>query len=213
VPDFESLDTCAVSDAVDALGLDGALLEGIAAAWPGARAFGWAITMRLEPGPAPAGVPHLGVRAIERGSPGTVIVVDNGGRTDAACWGGLLSGAARSAGVRGVVANGAARDVDEARELGFSLFSVGTTCRTARGRYHEAACGEPVAFAGVTIETGDFIAADGSAVLVVKRADADAVLAKARELAAREAALRKALDSGEPPARVLGGNYEKMLGD
>jgi regulator of RNase E activity RraA len=212
VPDFDSLDTCAISDAVDALGCEGALLEGITAAWPGARAFGWAVTMRLEPGPSPAGVPHLGVRAIERSSAPAVIVVDNGGRTDAACWGGLLSFSALSAGVRGVVADGAARDVDEARELGFSLFSTGKTCRTARGRYHEASCGEPVRIAGVTVETGDFIAADGSAVFVVRRAFADAVLTKAMELAAREAAMREALEAGAPPARVLGGNYENMLG-
>ena len=216
LPDgYQSLDTCAVADAMEAVRgaayTDQHVLPGLAATWPGARALGLVTTTRLAPGPAPAGAPHLGTSAIEAGGPGRVIVIDNGGRTDAASWGGLLSAAARLHGIAGVVTNGAARDVDEAAELGFAVFSRATTPRTARGRYHEVSCGEPVTFGSVTIETGDFIAADGSGVVLVPRADVPAVLGRAREIAARERAMRAALEARGAPSAVLGRSYEDML--
>ena len=212
---YQSLDTCAISDAMESVHGPGyaalRTLRGLSPAWPGARALGYVMTTRLAPGPAPAGAPHLGVRAIETAAPGSVIVIDNGGRTDAASWGGLLSAAAGLRGIAGVVTNGAARDIDEARDLGFAVFSGAVTARTARGRYHEASCGEPVSFGPLTIEAGDFIAADASAVLVIARADVPAVLDRAAGLAARERAMKAALIAGRPPSAVLGGSYEDML--
>ncbi|MGX6745716.1 RraA family protein [Streptomyces xantholiticus] len=48
------------------------------------------------------------------------------------CWGGILSLGASIRGVRGVVADGVCRDVAEARELGFPVFSRGSIPATAR---------------------------------------------------------------------------------
>jgi 4-hydroxy-4-methyl-2-oxoglutarate aldolase len=213
--DYAGLDTCVISDAVDALGGPdggfGRTLAGAAAAWAGARALGWAVTMKLAAGPAPAGSVHLGVRAIARSRPGNVIVVDAGGVTGAGSWGGLLSAAAAARGVGGVLSSGAVRDLDEARELGFPVFCAGGTPRTARGRCHEVSCGEPVTIDGVEVAAGDLVAADGSGIVAVPRARAREVLAKAAELARREAAMRDALLGGADPVRVLGGGYEDML--
>jgi 4-hydroxy-4-methyl-2-oxoglutarate aldolase len=212
---YADLDVCSISDAADALDLrrtgEVGTLTGVRAAWEGARALGWAVTMRLEDGPAPAGSVHLGVRAIAQARPGDVIVVDNGGRLDAGSWGGLLSTAATTRGVGGVVTFGAARDIDEARQLGFPLFGLGATPQTARGRCHEASCGEPVHIAGLDVAPGDLVAADGTGVVVVARRIAHAVLNKALELAARESGMRDALLGGLDPVRVLGGDYEDML--
>jgi len=212
---YAELDVCAVSDAVDALGgrLDGwgATLTGPSAAWEGARVLGWAVTMAMAPGAAPQGSVHLGVAAIGRARPGNVIVVDNDARPDAGSWGGLLSTAAKTRHVAGVVTNGAARDVDEARELGFGLFSVGATPQTARGRCHETSCGDPVTIEGVRIATGDLVAADGTGVVVVAREHAIDVLDKALDLVRREAVMRQALLDGIDAVDVLGGTYEEML--
>lgn len=206
------LDSCVVSDALDALGLDG-VLAGIAPRWEGARAFGRAVTMELAEGPAPAETPkvHLGVRAIARCGPGDVIVIGNGGRVGMGSWGGLLSVGAQAQGVGGVVTDGACRDVDEARDLHFPVFARGATARTARGRVHEASCGEQIAIGSVTVRTGDLVLADGSAVVVIAAGKADEVLTKAEEIMAKETAMADEIRKGASLATVLGVRYEDML--
>lgn len=212
---YAGLDTCVISDAVDALGEPGrprgVVLDGLHAVWAGARLFGRVVTMQMAAGPAPAGSVHLGVSAIRRAAPGDVILVDNGGRTDAGSWGGLLSLAAHAAGVAGVVTNGAARDVDEAWELEFPVFAAAATPRTARGRYHELTSGAPVEVQGARIETGDLVAADGTGVVIVFQDHITAVLERALVLARKEATMRTLLERGGDPAGVLDGRYEDML--
>src|SRR5690349_168970 len=111
---LRGLDSCLLSDALESIGVLGAV-SGISPVWPCGRILGRAVTVRLrrlEPGEVPAG-PHLGARAIEASAPGDVIVVAHDGRSDSAGWGGLLCAAAGAAGVSGVVVDGACRDVDD----------------------------------------------------------------------------------------------------
>ncbi|GAA5199974.1 RraA family protein [Rugosimonospora acidiphila] len=206
------LDSCAVSDALDALGIDG-VIPGLAPRWEGARAVGRAVTMQLAPGPTPEGQPklHLGVRAIASARPGNVIVVANEGRLDMGSWGGLLSVGAIAQGVAGVVTDGACRDIDEARQLGFPVFARGGAARTARGRIHEKSCGEPIVIGSVRVCTGDLILADGTSVVAIAAARADEVLAAAEQIAAKESAMVEEIRAGATLASVLGVRYEDML--
>lgn len=207
-----ALDVCSVSDAMDALGLDGAVV-GLVPLWEGARLVGRAVTIRLEEGPPPldAKVVHLGAAAIEASSPGDVIIVDNAGRTDMGGWGGLLTLAASMRGIAGVVVDGAGRDVDEARELRFPTFARSSVQRTARGRVHEAATGQPVELAGVPVSPGDIVMADGSGVVCMPAGRAADVVDKAEDIRDREKDMQRALTAGTPVSRVLGGDYERML--
>src|SRR5215831_16990160 len=98
---LESLDTCVLSDALEALGRYGAV-GGIVPTWDCGRIAGPARTVllrRLEPGESPPRGPHLGARTVEAGAPGDVVVVSHAGRSDSAGWGGLLSAAAVAAGL------------------------------------------------------------------------------------------------------------------
>jgi regulator of RNase E activity RraA len=171
------------------------------------------VTVQLGPfeASAAASAPHLGTRAIEAASGEHVIVVANRGRTEMAGWGGLLARAARSRGVRGVIVDGAARDVDEAHELGFPLYARAAVPTTARGRAIELATNVPVTIDGVAVSPGDLTIADGSGVVFIPASGATEVLAEAERLAAREAELAAQIDSGLPPTAVLGGAYERML--
>lgn len=209
---FAVLDTCAVSDALDALGLDG-VVDGLRPVWEGARVAGRAVTTRLVPGPPGAGPPkvHLGVRAIESAAPGDVIVIDNGGRAGMGSWGGLLTLAASLRHVAGVITDGACRDVDEARVLAFPVFARGGAVRTARGRVHEQSRGEPVAIGGVTVHPGDVVIADGTGVVVVAAGDTERVLAVAERIVGREGLMQADLRAGKPVSQVLGTDYEGML--
>src|SRR3990172_5000004 len=93
------LDSCAVSDALDRLGLPGVVL-GIAPTSPPAKIGGRVVTTRLvDRTPANAATArHLGTAAIEAASPGDVIVIAHH-RLDAAGWGGILAAAAKQKGV------------------------------------------------------------------------------------------------------------------
>ncbi|WP_226967135.1 RraA family protein [Streptomyces phaeolivaceus] len=102
-------------------------------------------------GEGPAGA-HIATTAVERADDRSVIVVDNQGRTDVSCWGGILSLGAARRGVRGVVADGVCRDVEEAREPAFPVFARGSVPATARGRPQQRSTGEPVTVAGLTVE-------------------------------------------------------------
>jgi 4-hydroxy-4-methyl-2-oxoglutarate aldolase len=206
------LDSCAVSDALDALGLAG-VLDGIAPVWAGARMAGRAITVQLAAGfpLAGQGKVHLGARAISRALGGEVVVVANDGRTEMGSWGGLLSVAAQAAGVSGVVTDGACRDVDEARELQFPVFARGAAARTARGRVHEFSTGGPIAIGPVTIRSGDLILADGTAVVKIAADRAEDVIARAEDISAREREMANHIRRGAPLGSVLGAAYEDML--
>lgn len=207
------LDACAVSDAMDKLSLHGCV-TGLVASIPGKRIAGRVHTVRLAAGAGPATnvTPrHLGTTAIEACAPGDVIVIEQRTGIDAGCWGGILSRGAHARGVAGVVAEGLARDVDEARELGFPLFCRGYTARTARGRVHEVATDEPVTIGDVEVRAGDYVVADSSAAVFIPAARVADVLDVAESIAAREAEMAARIDAGHPISAVMGASYEYML--
>ena len=75
----------------------------------------------------------------------------------------------------------------------------------------EKATNEPVEIGQVTVNPGDFIVADGSAVIVIRPENAARVLAAAEDICAREAAMIAEMAKGTKMREVLGGNYEHML--
>ncbi|WP_423603458.1 RraA family protein [Sphingomonas sp. MS122] len=206
------LDACAVSDALDRLGLPGCV-TGLRSALPGRRIAGHVHTVKLRAGTPPPGRPpvHLGAAAIDASGPDDVIVVEQSTGIDAGCWGGILSRGAQRKGVAGVICEGLARDVDEAREIGFPVFCRGYTARTARGRVYEDATDVPVEVGGFTVEPGFYAICDSSAAVFVAPQDIAAVLAAAEDIAAREAEMTRRLETGEAASAVLGANYEYML--
>lgn len=209
------LDCCAVSDAMDKLGIASQVASGLEQRATSRRIAGRAVTYRLVPAdqaPKPDGPPrHLGTTAIELAQPGDVIVVEQRTGIDAGSWGGILTLGAKMRGIAGVVADGPVRDIDEARAYDFPVYCRALTARTARGRVSEAEVNQPITVAGVPVAPGDFVLADASGVAIVPAADIARVLAAAEEIVAREAAMAKALLTGAPISEVMGANYEHML--
>lgn len=206
-----AIDSCALSDALDKLGLAGQV-TGLRGESGHGRVAGVAVTVKLGTGEPPPGPPvHLGARAIEASDEHSVIVVEQRTGLDAGCWGGLLTRGAQRAGVRAVVADGPVRDIDEARDLGFPIFTNRLTCLTARGRVVEKATNVPVSIGSVTVNPGDYVVADGSAVIVIAPDKVAAVLEAADMIVAREAAMIAEMAKGTPMSQVVGGNYEHML--
>jgi 4-hydroxy-4-methyl-2-oxoglutarate aldolase len=195
-------DTCILSDAMDRLGLAGATI-GIRPAWKCPKIFGRAVTMKLKPAGIDRPTQHLGTAAIEIAKPGEIIVIENRVRADAPGWGGLLSLAAKTKGLAGVVTDGPARDVDECEMLGFPVYSNSVVPISARGRIVQESVNKEIQFAGVQVRPNDLVIADGSGVVIIPQEKVAEVIAAATDMADREAEMAAEIKSGKSILEVL----------
>jgi 4-hydroxy-4-methyl-2-oxoglutarate aldolase len=208
---LKKLDCCALSDALDKLGLKG-VVSGFPQQSGEGRIAGRAITVKLGTGEPPPGPPtHLCSTAINQGGPHSVIVVEQRTGIEAGSWGGLLTLGAKLRGIAGVIADGPVRDIDEAKQYGFPVFTHSLTALTARGRIVEKATNVSVTIGSVTVSPGDYVAADRSGVIFIAESSIDAVLNAAELIVAREAAIARALLSGASISVAMGADYEHML--
>jgi 4-hydroxy-4-methyl-2-oxoglutarate aldolase len=208
---LKRVDCCAVSDALDKLQLKG-VVAGLSQLSGSRRIAGRVLTVKLGVGEPPPGKPrHVSTTAIVSAQPGDIIVVEQHSGVNAASWGGILTLGAKLRGVAGVIADGPVRDIDEARQHDFPVFGSGVTTFTARGRIVELATGEPITVGDIAVKPGDYAIADGSGVVFISAENVERVVAAAESIAAREAAMAKALREGKPITEVMGANYEDML--
>ena len=205
------LDACAVSDALDKLGIAG-VVTGIHRLSSELRVWGRVITVKLEPDDGrPGSSKHLSTTAVESAAPGDVIVVEQRTGIDAAGWGGNLSLGAKLRGVSGVIVEGPARDIDEARAYDFPVFAREHTSRTARGRLVETGTNVPIVVGDIPVAPGDYVVADSSAVVFIAARDIERVLEIAEKIVDNERAMAAALRAGTPITQVMGKTYETML--
>ena len=207
---LRQIDTCAVSDALDALGLKGTVI-GIKPISVLRRVSGRVQTVKLDHASENVPKVHLCSAAVDAAESGDVIVVENHAREDAAGWGGILSTAAAHKGLSATIVDGPVRDADESRDVDYPVFARSAIPFTARGRIAEHAWNIPVDIGGVTVNPGDLVLADGSGVVFVDQNREEDIVAKAEEIAAKEAAMAAAVRQGKKVSDVMGGDYENML--
>jgi regulator of RNase E activity RraA len=160
---LKRLPTAALSDALDVLGLPGAL-AGIVPLSNDYRVVGPAFTVQYAPLGADGGT--VG-DFLDEVAPGSVVVIDNAARTDVTVWGGIMTQVATARGVGGTVINGVCRDVTTSLLQSYPLFSCGRFMRTGKDRVRLAAVGQAITIAGVHIDPGDIICADSDGVVAV----------------------------------------------
>ena len=199
---FLALDTATMSDALDNCGLPPGQ-GGLPPMWGRPRIAGFAVTVELEPLNADHAGAHILTDAIAQAGAENVMVIANGGRTDASCWGGIVSAGAAMRSIRGVVADGACRDAGQAWELGFPVFARAQVPVTARGRLQQKAAGAPVRLGQVTVKPGDVVMADEGGVVVIPREQAAEVLAAARGVRAREEQIAAEVRAGVPLPQAM----------
>ena len=208
---LRALDSCAVSDALDSLSLPPAV-TGLPPLSVANRIAGPAVTVKLGPGAAAGGSDrHLCTAAIEAAKAGDIIVIEHASGVDCAGWGGVLSVGAQLRGIAGVIIDGPARDIDEARDLDFPVYGRSATSRTARGRIQEQDFDCPVTIGDVVVSPGDIALADASGVVFVPHAQLAEVVSRAERICARERLMVEALRDGEAVTEVVGRDYEEML--
>ena len=132
--------------------------------------------------------PQHALDAIDEANEGSVIVISTSGYADVAVWGGLMTAGAVANRHEGAVLEGGLRDVTEIRrDFDFPIFSRSLSPGTTLGRFKTLSSNDPVEVAGVMVHPGDIIVGDLDGVVVVPRAQAEQVLAMAREIDQREA--------------------------
>jgi len=135
--------------------------------------------------------------------PGDVLVVDGGGRADAALIGDIAGGALAGLGSDGMVIDGAVRDLDGLDAVGLPTFAAGAHPATGSNQ-GPGAINVVVQCGGVTVRPGDVIRGDASGLVVVPREHLAAVLAMTRAVADREDGWRQAIAGGASLAAAAG---------
>ena len=186
------LDTTAISDALDRLGIPGQCL-GIKPLDHSFKLAGRAFTLLYAPAAAPPGT--VG-DFIDDVPPREVVVIDNGGRENATVWGDIMTMVAHERGIGGTVIDGACRDTHLALKLAYPIFSRSYSMRTGKDRVQLESIGSPVNIGDARVHAGDIVRADSDGVVVIPRAHEEQVLKIAEEIDAIEDQIRRAVQGG-----------------
>lgn len=186
------LDTATLSDALDRQGLNGQCYK-IKPRSSDFRMAGRAWTLLYGPAGSPAGT--VG-DYIDDVAPGSVIVLDNGGRDNVTVWGDILTEVAHKKGIAGTVIDGINRDVSFCLELGYPIYSRENWMRTGKDRVQVEATQVPVNIGEARVCPGDILRGDADGVVVIAKEHEEAVLAAAEEIQAAEDAIRASVRAG-----------------
>ncbi len=134
------------------------------------------------------------VEAIDHAKDGDVIVIDAGG-SDVAVWGELASWSAKLRGVRGVVIDGAIRDIDGILDMEFPAFARLVVPDAGEPKGY-GGIGQEIVCGGQLIRSGDWIVGDESGVIVVAQEQAVEVANRALDVMERENRIREEIKRG-----------------
>ena len=164
----------------DVAGRRGALHGRIAPLSPSMRFAGPALTVEVRPGD------NLMIHAaMSIAQPGDVIIVDGKGDLSSALMGEIMAQQCVALGVAAVVIDGAVRDSEAIRELGFPMYAAGLN-PNGPTKFVPGRLNHPISIGGVTVNPGDLVVGDADGVTVIERNRAEAMLALAAEKLAAE---------------------------
>jgi 4-hydroxy-4-methyl-2-oxoglutarate aldolase len=141
--------------------------------------------------------------ALNLATEGQVLVFTNGGSSQGALWGDVACGFAMKKRVAGAVVDGAVRDTDAIREMGFPVWATAISVEHPEKR-GPGAVNVPVVLGGVLVEPGDIVVGDADGVLVIPRKLLAHAVEGAEKRAAFEVQFRARIAAGELPLDILG---------
>jgi 4-hydroxy-4-methyl-2-oxoglutarate aldolase len=187
----------AAATAHEAMGRRGAMHSAIKPLRPGMRVLGEAFTCLCHAND------NLTLHAaLKMAGPGQVIVCASDGFTEQGMFGDVMASCAVGRGIAGLVVDGGVRDSATIAQIGFPVFSravsiKGTVKETLGPLQIQVVVG------GVAVNPGDLVIGDDDGVVIVPRAEIDALADKCREREAKEARFREALLSGKTTWEML----------
>ncbi|HEY4372032.1 MAG TPA: hypothetical protein VGN52_08920 [Burkholderiales bacterium] len=201
---FKGLDDlCGItSDAMDDLGIVGVVPGStLRPTDPKAKIVGQAITLHntrvnKTVAEAVAGkVSGLGdIEAHNLAEDGDIIVIQ--GVRDVSSMGGIMATIARREGEIGAIVDGAVRDIDHSRGIGYPVWSTSVSPMTGKWRIQTQGVNVAVNICGLIVQPGDLVLADEVGVCFVPFARAAEVLEQAQAIMAAEHKRLKMVEEG-----------------
>lgn len=206
--------TGTVSDAMDNLGLSGAIPASILKPSLGPRRMvGQAVTVRnaeRSDSPTRAAASGKGLmgehEAYNQAQPGDVVVIE--GLTGVSNMGGQSAAVAHRAGCAGAVIDGSFRDPDSGRERDFPIWSRGVTPITGKWRLQTVEINGRVRIAGVAVDAGDLVVADEAGVVFVPFSQIEQVLEQAEKIDAGDSRQKADIAAGIDLATLAATRYK-----
>jgi 4-hydroxy-4-methyl-2-oxoglutarate aldolase len=169
----------------------------IRAAWSGAQLAAPALPVVCTPGD------NLAIHAAVAQAPaGVAIVASVGAERERGYWGEVLTTAATSRGVVGLVIDGCVRDVAELERHGFPVFSTGIALPGAT-KQQRGEVGGVANVGDVDVHAGDWVVANRDGVVGVPGGSLQQVIDAARARVAKEAVYLQALRAGTTTVELL----------
>jgi len=165
--------TCAISNAIELFNIrprnEGFMLPEIKSIFPElGPMIGYAVTAVIStksPGTHHIELPKLWNEILKVPEPRVIVIHDMDHPVVGSFWGEVRANIHKALGCVGTVTDGAVRDLDEVREIGFHFFS---SCVSVSHAYnHLVEIGIPVEVGGLVIKPGDLIMGDKHGVISI----------------------------------------------
>ena len=189
------IDTSTIHEAMGRYGFVGAQIRPIC---QGARIAGSAITVLVHPGDNI--MIHAAIALLE---PGDVLVVASTAPSTNALFGELMATSTAARGGIALVTDGAVRDIEAIRAMGFPVWSQHISCQGPM-KVTPGWVNVPVVLGEQVVNPGDVVCADDDGVVVVPRLQAAEALEGAQRRLAAEEVTRARLAAGELSVDIAG---------
>jgi 4-hydroxy-4-methyl-2-oxoglutarate aldolase len=207
IDEYSKLYTCAISDAIDELGLEPGFVDaGIRPIYPGARMVGYAGTLKFIPSDEQLDddvMAKLGpfIRKLPKFP---VVCIDMSNQMIAAGLGQSTGRILQQLGVRGALVDGPVRDIAQVIDLKFPMFARGIICSSVRGRMviDFDTVMKPINCGNRIIDIGDLVFGDINGVVIIKQKNINEVLEKAKEMISTDTWWFEQLEKGRDPADI-----------
>ena len=185
-----------ISDALDEIGINGAISGISAQRHDQGRVVGRALPVKFEKKDKDPKAWRFGggfgkplEEVLKTMTTGQIVVMDLDGTINATSWGGLASKLAQKKGVLGTIIHGTCRDLEEIRECGYSVWAIGVCPRRSRNDFTFGSINEPIYVTDVTISKNDIIVADQSGAVCVPENKINEVLVLLEKISRQETIL------------------------
>jgi regulator of RNase E activity RraA len=192
---LREFDTTQIADCGGPVAIMGPPLRHLAG---GAQLCGPAVTVWTKPGD----ILYV-LKATDLIAAGDVLIIDGGGRLDAAVIGDIVGQTLVDLGCAGLVVDGAVRDLDGLDATGLPTFAAGAHPATGSNQ-GPGAINVVAQCGGVTVRPGDVVRGDASGLVVVPKEHLAEVLALTKAVADRETGWRQAIAGGTSLPAVAG---------